>query len=107
MANRPRIFALLSCTTCVIFLYWVKRHFSQAAPGPWLVERIPWSAAEHRISAKSAGKAIAEALDIDASSAVLVVERQTWSAEQPVTHVRFTYPGASQTLVARFTPSQR
>ncbi len=80
--------------------------FGEIAPGPWLIERVPWSAAEHRIRATGACPPIAEALDIDAGAPVLVVERQTWSAEQPVTHVRFTYPGDRQTLVARFTPSQ-
>jgi GntR family histidine utilization transcriptional repressor len=35
-----------------------------------------------------------------------VVERRTWSADHPVTHVRFTYAAGSHALVARFTPSQ-
>ncbi|TIO12438.1 MAG: UTRA domain-containing protein, partial [Mesorhizobium sp.] len=49
---------------------------------------------------------IAAALDIEAGAPCLVVERRTWSAEHPVTHVRFTYAAESHTLVARFTPSQ-
>lgn len=35
----------------------------------------------------------------------LVMERRTWSAERPVTHVRFTYAAEAHALVARFTPS--
>jgi GntR family histidine utilization transcriptional repressor len=80
--------------------------FAETAPGPWLVARIPWSVAEHRIRATGADAGIAATLDIDAGTPCLVVERQTWSADQPVTHVRFTYAGDSHTLVARFTPAQ-
>jgi len=80
--------------------------FLATAPGPWLIGRVPWSAAEHRIRAIAADRHIAVALDIEAGAPCLVVERRTWSAEHPVTHVRFTYAAESHTLVARFTPSQ-
>jgi GntR family histidine utilization transcriptional repressor len=81
-------------------------NFLEIAPGPWLVARVPWNSAEHRIRAMAADKATAVALKIAAGSPCLVVERRTWSAGQPVTHVRFTYAADSHTLVARFTPSQ-
>jgi GntR family histidine utilization transcriptional repressor len=81
--------------------------FEDNAPGPWLIGRIPWSAAEHRISATAADAETAAALDISEGSACLVVERRTWSAGSlPVTHVRFIYAAGSHALVARFTPSQ-
>jgi GntR family histidine utilization transcriptional repressor len=80
--------------------------FRDVAPGPWLVAQVPWSAAEHRIRATAADADMAAALDIAAGSPCLVVERRTWSAEHPVTHVRFTYAADSHALVARFTPSQ-
>ncbi|MFD2058279.1 histidine utilization repressor [Mesorhizobium calcicola] len=80
--------------------------FLGSAPGPWLIGRVPWSEAEHRIRAVAADKHIAASLDIAAGAPCLVVERRTWSAEHPVTHVRFTYAAESHTLVARFTPSQ-
>ncbi|MDQ6435016.1 histidine utilization repressor [Mesorhizobium sp. LHD-90] len=80
--------------------------FAEIAPGPWLVGRIPWSVAEHRIRAAGVDAGVASTLDIDAGTPSLVVERQTWSADQPVTHVRFTYAGDGHTLVARFTPAQ-
>jgi GntR family histidine utilization transcriptional repressor len=83
-----------------------EEEFLDIAPGPWLIGRVPWSEAEHRIRAMAADETIADALDIDASAPCLVVERRTWSAEHPVTHVRFIYPAESHTLVARFTPSQ-
>ncbi|MEO5755666.1 MAG: histidine utilization repressor [Mesorhizobium sp.] len=80
--------------------------FLDTAPGPWLIGRVPWSEAEHRIRAVAADKDIAAALDIETGAPCLVVERRTWSADHPVTHVRFTYAAESHTLVARFTPSQ-
>ena len=80
--------------------------FATISPGSWLVDRIPWSVAEHRIRAAGADAEIAAALGVAKRTPCLVVERQTWSADQPVTHVRFTYSGDSHTLIARFTPSQ-
>ena len=78
--------------------------FVAIAPGPWLIGRVPWSEAEHRIRAVAADRHIAAALDIETGAPCLVVERRTWSAEHPVTHVRFTYAAESHTLVARFRP---
>jgi len=83
-----------------------EEEFLAIAPGPWLIGRVPWSEAEHRIRAVAADDNVADALDIDPGAPCLVVERRTWSAEHPVTHVRFVYPAESHTLVARFTPSQ-
>ncbi|MER9839697.1 histidine utilization repressor [Mesorhizobium australicum] len=80
--------------------------FLEIAAGPWLIGRVPWSEAEHRIRAMAADETIGDELDIDPGAPCLVVERRTWSAEHPVTHVRFIYPAESHTLVARFTPSQ-
>lgn len=80
--------------------------FDEQAPGPWLIGHVPWSTAEHRIRATGADEEMAAALGMEAGAPCLVVERRTWSAERPVTHVRFTYPAQSHTLVARFTPSQ-
>ena len=79
--------------------------FSDIAPGPWLLGRVPWSAAEHVISAFAADAAVAEALGLPAGAPCLVIERRTWSEDRPLTHVRLIYPGDSHRLVARFTPS--
>lgn len=81
--------------------------FSVEAPGPWLLNQVPWSTAEHKIHAVSAGAEAAAALDIPKGTACLVVERRTWSSAGPVTHVRFTYPGDRHALVARFTPASQ
>jgi GntR family histidine utilization transcriptional repressor len=79
--------------------------FVDIAPGPWLIGRVPWSSAEHRISAAAADPEVAGALDIDDSAPCLVIERRTWSADRPVTYARFIYAADSHALVARFSPT--
>ncbi len=79
--------------------------FTEIAPGPWLLGHVPWSTAEHRISAEAPSKEIARLLGISDRQACLVVERRTWSNSGAVTYVRFTYPGNAHALVARFSPS--
>ena len=79
--------------------------FGGVAPGPWLLGHVPWSNAEHRISAETPSKEIARLLAISQKQACLVVERRTWSNSGAVTYVRFTYPGNAHALVARFSPS--
>ncbi len=78
--------------------------FTMTAPGSWLVERVPWSAAENRIRAVAADDAAGEALQIATGTPCLVVERQTWRLDKPVTVVRLIYPGSDYELVARFAP---
>ncbi len=78
--------------------------FAEIAPGAWLVSRVPWTAAEHRIKAVAADAAVARRLAVPPGTACLVVERRTWLADRPVTFVRLTYPGEAHELVARFSP---
>lgn len=79
--------------------------FDDIAPGAWLIGRVPWSSAEHRISAAAADSETAAALDIEEGAPCLVIERRTWSSEKPVTNARFTYAAEAHALVARFSPT--
>lgn len=81
--------------------------FVALSPGPWLLQHVPWNAAEHRISAATASADAALALNIAAAAPVLVVDRQTWRLDETITRVRLTYPGSRHSLTARFTPLQR
>ncbi len=83
-----------------------KETFASLPPGPWLLEHVPWSAAEHRIAARGADAVEASHLNIAQGAPVMVVERQTWRFDQTVTSVRLTYPGGRHVLTARFTPTQ-
>lgn len=80
--------------------------FAELAPGPWLLRQVPWTNAEHRIRGTGADAGAAAAFKLPEGAACLVVERRTWSADQPVTFVRLTYPGDGHELVARFAPTQ-
>ncbi|MBO0662288.1 histidine utilization repressor [Jiella sp. MQZ9-1] len=79
--------------------------FADGPAGAWLVQRVPWSAAEHKIFAITATADIARLLEIAARVACLLIQRRTWSTAGPVTFVRFTYPGEKHAIVASFTPA--
>jgi GntR family histidine utilization transcriptional repressor len=78
--------------------------FAETAPGAWLLSRVPWRLAEHRIRAVSPDPQIAAILKIRARTPCLVVERTTRGADSVITFVRLTYPGNLHELVASFTP---
>lgn len=83
----------------------LQQDFSVTLPNTWLVGHVPWTEAEHRITAEAADKITAAELKIEVGAACLVIERRTWRNGEPVTAVRLTHPGHLYDLVARFTPS--
>ena len=58
------------------------------------------------IRAVAADEHVAKMLAVPRHSPCLVVNRRTWSADQPVTDVRLTYAGETHSLVARFAPQK-
>ncbi len=78
--------------------------FASITPGRWLLERVPWTEAEHRIGAVEAPAHAARHLGLPRGGACLVVERRTWRGTNPITHVRLTSPAGAQVLVGRFRP---
>ena len=83
----------------------LKQDFSITPPNTWLVGHVPWTEAEHRITAGNADKRVAADLGIDPGAACLVIERRTWRNGEPITAVRITHPGHLYDLIARFTPT--
>ncbi|MBS7455580.1 histidine utilization repressor [Coralloluteibacterium stylophorae] len=81
--------------------------FDSEPPGSWLLQRVPWTRAEHRISAASADADAAALLEVEPGTACLVLERGTWRGEQAVTRVRQRFRGDAWDLVARFEPGLR
>lgn len=77
--------------------------FSVSPPGTWLLDHVPWSQAEHRISAVSANEEVARLLDLEIGAPCLVLERQTWHDKLPVTYVCQTFPGERHTFVGSFS----
>ena len=83
----------------------LREDFSTTPPNTWLVGHVPWTEAEHRITACNADKDLAKDLKIDEGAACLVIERRTWRNGEPITAVRITHPGHLYDLIARFTPT--
>jgi GntR family histidine utilization transcriptional repressor len=81
--------------------------FAAVAPGSWLLTSVPWTRAQHRISAVGADAAAAERLEAAPGTACLVLERRTWRGEEGITHVRQIFLGEAYDLVARFVPGGR
>lgn len=81
--------------------------FSIHAPGSWLLQNVSWTRGEHRISAVAASAAEAALLQVQAGTACLVIDRQTWRGELQVTWVRQMFLGDAYDLIARFAPGTR
>jgi GntR family transcriptional regulator, histidine utilization repressor len=82
----------------------LKQDFSITPPNTWLVGHVPWTEAEHRITACNADSRLAADLKLEQGAACLVIERRTWRNGEPITSVRMTHPAHLYDLVARFTP---
>jgi len=81
------------------------RPLESCGPGPWLLAHVPWSNAEHKISAREAPPDVAAHLQLEPHTACLVVDRRTWRDSTPVTHARLWHPGEQHSLVGHFVPS--
>ncbi|MDB5655504.1 MAG: GntR family transcriptional regulator [Tardiphaga sp.] len=79
--------------------------FSVMPPNTWLVGHVPWTEAEHRITACNADKMIAAELKIEPGTACLVIDRNTWRNGEPITAVQMIHPAHLYDLIARFTPT--
>jgi GntR family transcriptional regulator, histidine utilization repressor len=76
--------------------------FAQIPPGSWLLDHVPWSEAEHRITATIASATESEQLGIALGAACLVLERWTWRGADRITYVRQLYRGDRHALIAHF-----
>jgi GntR family histidine utilization transcriptional repressor len=76
-------------------------------PGTWLLEHVPWTEAETRISAAIADGPLARTLNLTVGAPCLVVERRTWRGSDGITTVRQCFDALAYDLVARFSPNGR
>jgi GntR family histidine utilization transcriptional repressor len=72
------------------------------SPTAWLLAHVPWTEAEHAITAQAAPRDIANLLGIAPGAPCLVVERRTWNAKVPVTFARLWRPGDRHRLIGRY-----
>lgn len=77
--------------------------FSVEPPGTWLLGHVPWTEAEHRITAINADAATARILEVPSGEACLMLERRTWRGKANITAVRQVFLGATYDLIARFS----
>lgn len=84
----------------------LQQPLDRTPPGPWLLDNVPWTEAEHTISAQPAQVKESNALDLQVGTCCLVVERRTWNGEVPVTLARLWHPGSSYRLKGRFEPAR-
>jgi len=79
----------------------VGEKFEKISPNEWLLEREPFSEAEHGFSAQLADAEVASILNIKKGDALFVVERRTWQDDDTITAVQLSYPGASYKMLSR------
>ena len=68
--------------------------FNDISANEWLVHNAPYSHGDLSFFAVSADQTLSGKLDAEVGSALFAMERITWAAEQPITHVRLIFaPG--------------
>jgi GntR family transcriptional regulator, histidine utilization repressor len=75
-------------------------------PSNWLLAHVPWTDAEHKISAREAPAEVAGELLVKPGTACLVVDRRTWNDSTPVTLARLWHPDSRHNLVGHFKPAR-
>ena len=67
--------------------------FEEVNPKEWQVNNVPWTHADHILSATNANLEKAELLSLAERDVLFVIQRLTWSKENLVTYVRLYNPG--------------
>ncbi|MCC2975913.1 UTRA domain-containing protein [Sphingomonas sp. PL-96] len=82
----------------------VEADLGSVPPGTWLLQHVPWTEAETRISAVAALDDEARWLGVSAGAPCLCVERRTWRGSERITYVRQLFLADAYDMVARFGP---
>jgi len=75
--------------------------FETISPNEWLVQKVPYSNAEHVFRAAAADPEEQQQLDLARDEPVFVIERTTWLDDRTVTHVTLSHPAGNFRLVTR------
>jgi len=78
--------------------------FETVSPNEWLLQQVPYTRAEHVFHAAQPTADEKRYLELEESEPVFVIERTTWLADDPVTHVRLIHPANTFRLVTREQP---
>mgnify|MGYP006105961793 CR=1 FL=1 len=79
-----------------------QEEFEKISPNEWLVKHVPWTDAEHILSAHNADVEQAKLLSLAERDALFVIQRRTWSKKKLVTYVRLYYPGRFYQMSTNF-----
>jgi GntR family transcriptional regulator, histidine utilization repressor len=81
--------------------------FSTSPAGSWLLSRVAWAKARHRIRAVPADREAARRLLVAPATPCIQIERWTWAHAAQITYVRQLFPGDRYDLIEDFGPSLR
>ncbi len=85
----------------------LSQDFTVETPSAFLVRTVPYSRADHRISAETATPHQSEMLHLSPNEPVLILERHTYSDEDVITTVRLYHPGSRIAFGGAFTPNRQ
>jgi GntR family transcriptional regulator, histidine utilization repressor len=80
--------------------------FGSETPSGFLIRTVPYSRADHRISAEIPSKEHKRLLDLKDGEPVLTLERHTYAADKVITTVRLYHPGSRFAFGGAFTPDR-
>src|SRR5690606_11267102 len=79
--------------------------FTAQPPGGWLLAHMPWTEAEHRISAVGADVETAKHLGLADGAPCLRLERRTWGDGRGGAGASQAFPGAAYGRGGRVSPT--
>ena len=78
--------------------------FGDTPPGTWMLEHVPWTDTETRITALLATGETAKLLRVPSGSPCLSLERRTWRKTERFAYAKQIFRGEGYDLVMRFRP---
>ncbi|MEH6545174.1 MAG: histidine utilization repressor [Sneathiella sp.] len=85
----------------------LKQDFALETPSGFLIRTVPYSRADHRISAEIPSAEQKELLNLKEDEPVLTLERHTYVEDNVITTVRLYHPGSRFAFGGAFTPDRR
>jgi GntR family histidine utilization transcriptional repressor len=81
----------------------INQDFSDETPSGFLIRTMPYSRADHRISADIPTEEQKRLLQLDDNEPILTLERHTYAGEEMITTVRLYHPGSRFAFGGAFT----
>ena len=85
----------------------LQQDFGSETPSGFLIRTVPYSRADHRISAEIPTEKQKSLLGLKDGEPVLTLERHTYAGDDVITTVRLYHPGSRFAFGGAFTPDRR